>query len=777
MVNMKKLLTWKGAFIATALILVALSVTFQFLKLTKVPLSPANDLAMHVGITESFMIAIKSGQWFPITQNPPLYSHNDLPVFLYYGFMNGVAAIPGVLLSLPSITSLMLGIFLMRVFACFAIYWCGRLLGGNRTISILASLAFFMTPYVISTLYGRVAISEVLAHCELPFLALGLLIGFRGNKPLGAAIIAIAMLMLSLTHAIFLLYGSIAVLIMMIASLSWPVFLTGSVGLASGVLLSTFRWYPGIASSKMMDYYQDPVPDMYFSLTSWIGLYSFPKSLGEILNGPGVPFSVSSEANNTYLYLTPSWITIPCIAGLIFFMVKAKNKSTTMMILAPACVFFILAYCIGNPFSHLPKILWHVQFPYRLLALLGLFVALSLPLLLPKIKIFPALLLGAIITVQSYALLTPITYNTPIDMPHHEIKTVFANNAFLMSDPHAIANGSNELNPYATNIYPVKFDQKSPFLLTKEGYKFWASPTNRYGKQYLNIQGSVDGNNNSIEMWIEDIKNPSIKGPVKKVSGKSFSTTIVMPDSGDEFRIMARSDSEDNLNIQTWINSIQILPARTVKAPPGLDGPLELRMDGANILKETTEIWLANPSDPDTPLTGKLVIKPGNFSGSLEFPDPSNEYLLVSPKYKMFALENPNTPSWDQRKFNLMLKSAEIVQKNTPLQPRITYEYLELKKKDPYSRIYSVKESQWWTPSGKSDFAGSVQLPVPYNPFFVVEQNGKKLVTYTDGKARINFRTNDLTNEVVVKFRLPIICYVFPLLGILMLLVFRIKYR
>jgi hypothetical protein len=773
---MKKILTWKGALIAIALVLVALSVTIQFLRLTKVPLSPANDLAMHVGITESFMIAIKSGQWFPITQNPPLYSHNDLPVFLYYGFMNGLSAIPGILLSLPSITSLMLGIFLMRVFACFAIFWCGRLLGGNRKISILASLAFFMTPYVISTLYGRVAISEVLAHCELPFLTLGVLLGLRGNKPLGAAIIAFALLLLSLTHAIFLLYGSIAVLIMMVASFSWPVFLTGSVGLASGVLLSTFRWYPGIASSKMMDYYQDPVPDLYFSLTSWIGLYTFPKSLGEMINGPGVPFSVTSEANNTYLYLTPGWITIPCIAGLILYLIKAKNKSTILMILAPACIFFILAYCIGNPFSHLPKILWHVQFPYRLLALLGLFVALSLPLLLPKIRRLPALLLGAAITVQSYALLTPITYNTPIDMPHHKIKTEFANNAFLMSDLHAITNGSNELNPYSTNIYPTKFDQKSPFELTKEGFKFGGSSTNRYGKQYVNVKGTIDGNKKTIEMWIEDIKNPAIKSPEKKLSGGFFSTTIPMPDSGDEFRLMAKYDSEETLNVQTWINSIQMLPTRTVKAAPGLAGPLELRMNGSNTLKEVTEIWLANPWDPDTPLTGKLVIEPGNFSGALEFPDPSKEYLLVSPKYKMLVLENPNTPSWDQRKFNLLLKNAEVVSKNTPLQPRITYEYLDLKKKYPYSRVYTVKESQWWTPSGKSDFEGAVQLPVPYNPFFIVEQNGKRLTSYTDGKARINFRTNDLTKEIFVKFRLPIICYLFPLLGILMLIIFKRKF-
>jgi hypothetical protein len=774
---MKKILTWKSTLIGMALVLIALSVTFQFLRLTKVPLSPANDLAMHVAITESFMIAIKSGQWFPITQNPPFYSHNDLPVFLYYGFMNGLSAIPGIVLSLPSITSLMLGVFLMRIFACFAIYWSGRLLGGNRKISILASLAFFMTPYVITTLYGRVAISEVLAHCEIPFLVLGLLLGLRGKRALGASVIAFTLVMLSLTHAIFLLYGSIAVVIMMLASFSRAAILTGFMGLASGVLLSTFRWYPGIASSKMMDYYQDGLPDIYHSLTSWIGLYSFPKSLGDILNGPGVPFSITNEANNLYLYLTPSWITLPCIAGLIFYLIKSKNRSLVLMILTPACIFFVLAYCIGNPFSHLPKILWHVQFPYRLLSFLGLFIALSLPILLPKIKIIPALLLGMVITIQSYALLTPITYNTPIDIPHHEIKTTFANNAFLMSDPHAIMNGSNELIPYSTNIYPINFHEKTPFKLTKEGFQFRASPINRYGNQYLNIVGNNGANNQSIEIWIENISDPSIKSPAIKLNDSSFSATIPMPISGEKFRLMAKSNTEETLNNRIWINSIQIMPNRTVKAPSGLDGPLELRMEGSNTLKERTEVWLANPWDPDTPLTGKLAIEPGKFSGILEFPDPSKEYLLVSPKYKMFALESPNTPSWDQRKFNLIFSNAEIVSKTAPLQPRITWDYIELKEKRPYSRVYTVKESKWWTPSGKSSHDGVIQLPMPYNPFFVVEQNGVKISTFTDGAARINFRTNDLTKDIIVKIRLPIICYLFPILGIFLLIGFRKKFN
>ena len=65
---------------------IALGATYQFLGMEFIPLTPGNDLAMHVGLVENFMIALKNGQLFPIMQSPPDAKYSDLPVFLLLWF-------------------------------------------------------------------------------------------------------------------------------------------------------------------------------------------------------------------------------------------------------------------------------------------------------------------------------------------------------------------------------------------------------------------------------------------------------------------------------------------------------------------------------------------------------------------------------------------------------------------------------------------------------------------------------------------------------------------
>ena len=752
----------------------ALGVTYQFLGMKFVPLTPTNDLAMHVGLVENFMIALRSGQFFPIIQSPPDPIHPDLPVFLYYGFMHGLVSIPGIALSLSSLNALMLGILGARVIGGLAIYFSGRLLCGNRLISVIAALAYFMTPYVISNLYGRVAIAEALAHCEIPFLVLGLLLAKHNKKATGAAVTAVTLLFLALTHPIFLLYGSTALLIMMIASLSRQVFISGATGLISGILLSTFRWYPALVSSNMFDHFaRDPNPDINGWLTSWQGLYSIPLSLGEMLNGPNAPFEMTDKGNTTYLYLTPSWITIPCILMLITYLArKNKNYSTTIMILAPSCIFFILAYAVFSPFSYLPEVFWRVQFPYRLLAFVALFTALSLPLLLPKIRYVSAAILVMIIVFQSWNLIHIPTYTTQLDILHERIKTQFSNNDYLIRDTYSIASAEGDLKASSTRIYPITYGELFPVIIPNEGYRLNVNRKKNKQKQFIEMVGYSGINKGNAKIWLEDGNIPGLKIVEKNLTEGPFHITLPLPESGDQFLIKA-AEGTSSLNSLVKLESIDIIPKHTIKSRWNIDKPQELRAQGVNTLKENTEIWIAYASDPSNPLTGKILLKPGPFDFKLNFPEAEEDLVLISTKSSIPSLENPD--SKDNRKFNLKFNYADIASKNSPLQVPIKSHQTILKKAYPYSRIFTVNPTAWWDPSGKTQYPGIVQLPISFNPFYVAEQQGKILDSKPDESGLINIRTTNLADPIIVKFRLPVGCYLLPILGILILIFFRIR--
>ena len=148
------------------IITIAYFSTEQFLKINALVKTPANDLATHVAAAENFYAAFMSGQFIPILQVPPFADIPDSPLFQYYGFMIGLVALPWMLISFPAITSLMLGIFFFRIAGAAGVYYVGRLLGGNRKASILASFVYIMSPYVISNLYGRVAVLSLIHISE-----------------------------------------------------------------------------------------------------------------------------------------------------------------------------------------------------------------------------------------------------------------------------------------------------------------------------------------------------------------------------------------------------------------------------------------------------------------------------------------------------------------------------------------------------------------------------------------------------------------------------------
>lgn len=754
------------------LIGIAFAVTAQFINLNALPITPADDLARHVAMVENFFIAFNSGQWMPIIQEPPFADLPDMPLFQYYGFMTGLVALPGMLLSLPSLKALMMGIFIFRIAGAAGVYWAGKLLGGNRKVSILAALVYYMTPYVISNLYGRVAVPEALAHCELPFLVLGLLLGFRGHQAAGAATVAITILLLSLTHPIFLLFGCIALILMMSVSLSRRVLVTGSVGLIAGVLLSTFRWYPMFLTRDLLarfESYISPAANKY--LTSWQGLVGFPESLAALIHSEGSSFAPAPPSDIDYLYLTPGWFTLPAILGLIFLLANRGRLAEKLIILIPGIVFLILAFGIGGIYQYLPRITWNVQFPYRLLSFVGLFTALALPILFPRIKALAFTVLAILAMVQSAGLIFQPTYREPLKAPSDTIARAYANYDYAISDKYAINEGDNWMFDYAKRFYPNSPSQSLSLSPPVEPDNLIPELLSPATQQYIHIEGVASSHDDVIDAWLEDPHDPLVKSEVQQISPGSFSVMFNLPVPNKIYRLVTRpkiitSDADQGTIIRMRL--AEGIPHHFLKRAYNSQIQNELRLAGRSIFTDQAiELWFAKPSNPQIPITGKVRIPPGEFKVSLPYPDTSDEYILVPSKTRIPAEVDP--ASSEQRRLSLDLKYADIVPRKMPAQPRITYEFIDTKKAGGYSRIYSIRRGAWWTPDGKTSQPGVVELPIAYNPFYTFTQNDHLLVAQPDEKARTNVTTNDLTHEILASYRLPLICYVAPVVGLIIL--------
>jgi len=441
------------------------------------------------------------------------------------------------------------------------------------------------------------------------------------------------------------------------------------------------------------------------------------------------------------------------------------------MILVPSCIFFILAYAILNPFSYLPEVLWRVQFPYRLLAFVALFTSLTLPLLLPRIKYLGAAILGMFIVFQSWNLILTPTYKTPLDVLHEKIKTQFANNDYLIRDIYSIASAEGDLKASSTRIYPIKYGDVSPIIIPNEGYLVNITRKPNKQKQFIELVGYSDLKENVGTIWLEDIKIPSSKIAAKNLKEGTFHITLPLPDKGDQFLIKVSGEKANVADSNMKIETIDIIPRHSIKPRWNASDTQELRAQGINTLKENTEIWFAYASNPTNPLTGKILLKPGPFNLKLKLPNTQEDLVLISTKSSIPSLENPKIE--DQRKFNLKFNYADIVSMNNPLQVPIRSNEITIKKAYPYSRIYAVNPAAWWTPDGKTQYPGSVQLPISFNPFYLVEQQGKPLESKPDESGLVNIQTTDLADPIIVKFRLPIGCYLLPILGMLILLIYR----
>jgi hypothetical protein len=400
-----------------ALLLVVMASTFQLLTLGDVPASPANDLAKHVAAILNFESAFLDGQWLPRLQLPPT-EYPDFPLFQYYSTLLGYLSLPFLVAGLKPIVAIALAIAFARWISATAIYATGRMCGASQAASLTAGISYVLTPYIISNFYGRVAFPEATAHGVLPILFYGLVRPYRAPDLMAAVLIVLGIVGLAIAHPIFLLYGTAAAGLFIVIAFRPALAIGPMLILIGAIMLASFQWLPAFSGRENIaaDFiYGSPYYARRFS--SFRGLYARPLSLVE----------EGLWMDGAKLFLTPSILTVPV---LILLLAKARERLSIAVLVLLSC-FLFLSFPPVDIWQILPQFTWGLQFPYRLLAFVSLFVAMGLILIFPKMNWLVCATIVAVLIWQSFRLLIVPPLSEPLPIDQTKIPETFANLDYL----------------------------------------------------------------------------------------------------------------------------------------------------------------------------------------------------------------------------------------------------------------------------------------------------------------------------------------------------------
>ncbi len=743
--------------VMVGLVAVALATTAQFLVLGALPETPANDLAMHTAMVEGFYDALASGQWLPRLLSAPGHVP-DVPVFQYYGFFTGLVGQPGWLAGLPAFPALLLGVLGFRVLGLAGVYATGRLLGGERRVAFLAAAVYGLTPYLISNLYGRVDVAESLAHCELPFLVLGLVLALKGRPAAGAAVIAGTVACLALTHPIFLLYGAVALAVLTPVAGSGRGWFAATAGGGIGLLLTAFQWHPALLSDDLLSgHFLKYSPFHAAELTSASGLYRLPLTMAD--RG-----WTSSEA--PFVFHTPGWLTLPMLAALVLFLARRPGPDAARlgrMILVPGALFLFLAYSPVDVFQFLPPQTWALQMPYRLLAFVALFTALALPVAAPGLRPGWVVVVLAVTLGQSLPVVLRPTYVKPLAVP----TSTYASIDYLIREKGGLTTPDGWLVYYANPLYPQPRSRDE--RAGSRGGDAFADAEGRLRRDNrwtvrralgyparLRVEGVASAPGAPQRLWLAAADRP--EWPLSEVrvlpSGR-FSLTLSLPPGTGPFRLV--TDPPSGLRLLAVDGIPDRVLHREAEPVPGV-----LHLKGETLLTDgPTELWLADPDQPTEALTGRISVGPGAFEASLALPDRPGDLVLVPSRFRVPA--EADATSNDRRRLSVRLTLARVEAVSPtgiPIPPVvIPAGAVDRALLGGYDRRLTIRRDQWPDAGGRSVRPVAVELPLAFNPFFILTQGGHLLAARPNQAGQAVITTQDLSTPIEARYRVPLLCW------------------
>lgn len=344
------------------------------------PIAASSDFLNHLHLVYRFAESFLQGQVIPRTVVAPLMFPDaalatpDAPTFQYYDFLEGVLTLPFLLVGFSAVNAIILTVVIVRWGGTLILYLACRKMGATSSVAFVASFAYLISPYLISSFYGRGAIAEILAQSIVPLVLYSYALAAKQAFKQSILAIGVAIFLLALAHNVHLVYGVLLILVLSLLSFDARLCLASTLGVILGLCLSAWQWLP--IQLTMHDFAR------FHHMTGWkIGVTDLVNRSNVSYSGMfGLPerFFPQWIKEPTNLYLTVGLWTIP-FAAVLF--ISAKPRRYAVPVLVALILFFILTYTPFDIYWLLPTPFAAVEDTYRLLTYVSLLSAFSLAFL------------------------------------------------------------------------------------------------------------------------------------------------------------------------------------------------------------------------------------------------------------------------------------------------------------------------------------------------------------------------------------------------------------
>lgn len=333
----------------------------------------AHDIAFHLANIQNIM----DHSLKPSFIMPRLAHDLGYGLYLFYPFLPhlfyGMIAQSLAVFSVPLIRSVLFTNILVSILSSFCMYALSYRLFRDKRLAFLSALIYLLFPYRLGTITVRMALNENFCGLFIPLILLGLtyLLGEHVEKKKFLLFFIIGYVGLIFSHLVLAFFFSIFLFIILLFYFEkWKnpniliSFLEG-VGIVSVLVLPNIFLF---IEHYGMDYlvYQDNY------VTSFGLIQDHILSFKDLL----VPTA-------HYDWTIPYYLYLPVVGCFFYSSYLAFQKSNTLLTLLSFLCFLILFVVVFEPlWKILPDFFYVIQFPWRLLLVLSVFMSLLAPICL-----------------------------------------------------------------------------------------------------------------------------------------------------------------------------------------------------------------------------------------------------------------------------------------------------------------------------------------------------------------------------------------------------------
>lgn len=334
---------------------------------------------------------------------------------------------------------------LVSILSSIILYFLSFKLSKNKTVAFLSAIIYLLFPYRFGTITIRMALNENFTSIFMPLILLGVsyLLDENFNKKKFYIYFVLGYTGLILSHYVLALFFTIFLLIILL----WNIkkLKERFIPFFKAVIIVSILVLPNIVI--LLEHYK--MKYLVFSdnyVTSKRLIEKNILSLKDLV-----------IFKNKYDWEIPFFISLPVIIGFIcssFYVIKNKNKKYIVMsFLSILLIYIITSHSL---WKILPKTFDMIQFPWRLLLVLSLFVSLVSPMIFQKIK-------NKILFVVALLALVLPAYSLAIKLQNRRYFDYY--NSIHMDD------GAGNINEY----YPVEFLDNESYYRKKDNIDFISS--------------------------------------------------------------------------------------------------------------------------------------------------------------------------------------------------------------------------------------------------------------------------------------------------------------